>query len=366
MSDYKINVVADMDTSPLEAKLMALQNRKITIQANANGNGLSNMNNSLQQIQNNANNVSASLKGIATTKLKVDALNFLKNQTENAVRSVTDLNKAMTLVIMTMSNMFGSSLYSLKQQSLSMAKDLSTATKTVTDAVTIYANENESVSSMLNKAQPTVLLSSASGMSSSSSADAIQGILNQFNLSENQADFFECSAGTFYNNLFVVAINTGLRPGELFALTEDDIDFEKNEIKVNKTLLYQKLDGDTQKEFHIDLPKTKSSYRTVPINSFCKEALQEQIILHKIICDNSPYKGKLDFPDLLFTTKFGTPLNSQLYLQAIGKIVDEINLTKDPLDAMEKFSGHTFRIISGNPRQFNYRDESANCAYLHS
>lgn len=166
---------------------MALQNRKITIQANANGNGLSNMNNSLQQIQNNANNVSASLKGIATTKLKVDALNFLKNQTENAVRSVTDLNKAMTLVNMTMSNMSGSSLYSLKQQSLSMAKDLSAATKTVTDAVTIYANENESVSSMLNKAQPTVLLSAASGMSSSSSADAIQGILNQFNLSEDQA-----------------------------------------------------------------------------------------------------------------------------------------------------------------------------------
>ena len=187
MSDFKVKVTADLDTSQLEAKLMALQNRKITIQANANGNGLSNMNNSLQQIQNNANNVSASLKGIATTKLKVDALNFLKNQTENAVRSVTDLNKAITLVNMTMSNMSGSSLYSLKQQSLSMAKDLSAATKTVTDAVTIYANENESVSSMLNKAQPTVLLSAASGMSSSSSADAIQGILNQFNLSEDQA-----------------------------------------------------------------------------------------------------------------------------------------------------------------------------------
>ena len=28
--------------------------------------------------------------------------------------------------------------------------------------------------------------------------------------------------------------------------------------------------------------------------------------------------------------------------------------------------GKLFRIISGNPRQFNYRDESANCAYLHS
>ena len=51
MSDFKIKVTADLDTSQLEAKLMALQNRKITIQANANGNGLSNMNNSLQQIQ---------------------------------------------------------------------------------------------------------------------------------------------------------------------------------------------------------------------------------------------------------------------------------------------------------------------------
>ena len=35
MSDFKIKVTADLDTSQVEAKLMALQNRKITIQANA-------------------------------------------------------------------------------------------------------------------------------------------------------------------------------------------------------------------------------------------------------------------------------------------------------------------------------------------
>lgn len=189
MSDFKVKVTADLDASQLEAKLMALQNRTINIKTNVNlnGNGVSNLNNQLQQVQNNANNISASFKNIAATKIKVDALNFLKNQTENAVQSVTDLNKAMTLVNMTMSNMSGSSLYSLKQQSLSMAKDLSAYTKTVTDAVTIYANENESAASMLAKAQPTVLLSAASGMSASSSADAIQGIMNQFNLSEDQA-----------------------------------------------------------------------------------------------------------------------------------------------------------------------------------
>ena len=119
MSDFKVKVTADLDTSQLEAKLNALQNKKINVQvnlSNLNGSGMNNLNNSLQQIQNNANNVSASLKGIATTKLKVDAFNFLKTQTENAVQSVTDLNKAMTLVNMTMSNMSGSSLNSLKQQ----------------------------------------------------------------------------------------------------------------------------------------------------------------------------------------------------------------------------------------------------------
>lgn len=31
---------------------------------------------------------------------------------------------------------------------------------------------------------------------------------------EQQEDFFECSAGTFYHNLFLVAVNTGLRPGD--------------------------------------------------------------------------------------------------------------------------------------------------------
>ena len=101
--EFKVKVTADLDTSQLEAKLNALQNKKINVQvnlSNLNGSGMNNLNNSLQQIQNNENNLSARLKCISTTKLKLDSLNFLKTQTENAVQSVTDLNKAMTLVNM--------------------------------------------------------------------------------------------------------------------------------------------------------------------------------------------------------------------------------------------------------------------------
>ena len=137
---------------------------------------------------------------------------------------------------------------------------------------------------------------------------------------EDQLDFFQCSNGTFYDNLFRTAVSTGLRPGELFALTENDIDFENMEIHVTKTLLYQKLEGDTCKTFHIDDPKTYTSRRTVPINKYCEEALKKQILLHKLVCNNSPYRGKLEFPDLIFC-----------------------NLMRDPLDLMEKFSGHCFR-----------------------
>lgn len=189
MSEFNAKITANVDTSKAEAQLNALtgKDRKVNIQATVNGNGVDSLNNSIQQTQGNANKLSVSLKDMATMRLKSDTLSAIRSQIESAGKAVTDLNQAMTLVNMTMSNMTDASLNSLKQQSISMAKELSTYTKTVTDAITIYANENESAASMLTKAQPTVLLSAASGMKASAAADAIQGILNQFNLSEDQA-----------------------------------------------------------------------------------------------------------------------------------------------------------------------------------
>ena len=76
---------------------------------------------------------------------------------------------------------------------------------------------------------------------------------------EEQSQFFDYCRNTFYDNLFNVAVNTGLRPGELFALQISDIDFENGFIDVNKTLVYQKYLDDNKKTFHIEPPKTKQS-----------------------------------------------------------------------------------------------------------
>ena len=117
---------------------------------------------------------------------------------------------------------------------------------------------------------------------------------------KEQTEFFDCSKGTFYDNLFVVAVLTGLRQGELCALTWDDVDFENKEISVSKTLLYQKLEGDEKKEFHIHPPKTKTSYRKVPINKQCELALKKQFVQRNHIMSKTSTKPVKGYENLLF------------------------------------------------------------------
>ena len=57
---------------------------------------------------------------------------------------------------------------------------------------------------------------------------------------DEQACFLQAAAGDWYEPLFYVALLTGLRQGELCALTWDDIDFEAKTLSVNKTLIYSK------------------------------------------------------------------------------------------------------------------------------
>ena len=161
---------------------------------------------------------------------------------------------------------------------------------------------------------------------------------------ENQASFFDCCKGTFYDNFFIVAITTGMRIGEIAALRWEDIDLDAKLIHVKRTLVYQKYDSDTCKTFHFELPKTKTSIRDIPINKQCEIALKKQFIQKNVVKEKTPKKDiNKDFSDLLFTTKFNTPLNAQIISDAINKIVDEINLTRDATDEIERFSCHCFR-----------------------
>ncbi len=162
---------------------------------------------------------------------------------------------------------------------------------------------------------------------------------------EEQVTFFDCCKGTFYDNLFVTAVSTGMRIGELAALKWEDIDWNNMVINVRKTLVYQQYEGDVKKDFHFENPKTNKSTRKIPINRQCELALKKQFMQKRAVASKQPITKNVreDCADLLFTTRFNTPLNSQIVCDAINKVIEEINLTKDYLDEMESFSAHCFR-----------------------
>ena len=108
---------------------------------------------------------------------------------------------------------------------------------------------------------------------------------------------------------------------------------------MNKTLVYQKYLTDERKEFHVEPPKTKQSYRKVPINSVCRTYLEKQIELKEVVKSKRPKQQN----EYLFVTKFNTPINSQIYSDAIKAVIRQINLTRSFDDEFEIFSGHTFR-----------------------
>ena len=77
------------------------------------------------------------------------------------------------------------------------------------------------------------------------------------------------------------------------------------------------------------------------MNEECEKALQKQIRLKRLL--SRKYKVEEEFKDLLFVTKFNTPINAQILCDSIKRIVDEINLQRDATDKFPVFSAHTFR-----------------------
>ena len=82
-------------------------------------------------------------------------------------------------------------------------------------------------------------------------------------LDENQSRvFLAASESHRLHAMFVMAIGTGLRQGELLGLQWQDIDFEKKTVTVARSLTT------VQSKFVLKSPKTKSSRRTIKLPDF--------------------------------------------------------------------------------------------------
>lgn len=108
----------------------------------------------------------------------------------------------------------------------------------------------------------------------------------------------------------VICLYTGIRLGELLALTWDDIDFNSNLLTINKTSYSAKVDGKTQ--IIVDKPKTKKSNRVIPLPN-------QLVKLLKIIKKESNSK-------YVITTRNSGIVGNRSYQRTFKFILKKINV----------------------------------------
>ncbi len=100
------------------------------------------------------------------------------------VGNVRELQEALVNINYTM-ELSGRQLKKIGESSLQMAKDLNTSASNILSAVKLYANAKESAESILQKAQPAVMLSNVTGMTGEDSAKMLQSVMNQFDMTQD-------------------------------------------------------------------------------------------------------------------------------------------------------------------------------------
>lgn len=162
---------------------------------------------------------------------------------------------------------------------------------------------------------------------------------------EEQEKFLEVAKRSHNYYQYALILETGLRTGEVIGLTWDAIDWEKRTLTVNKTLEYRHK----QHEWRAGPPKTKHSYRTIPLTNRACEILRatrdqwetgkKSDTLSKVLTYmdlRTGQKNNLVMSDLVFINyRTGEPAKNSSYDTHLYKLCDEAGI--------KRFSMHTLR-----------------------
>ena len=115
-----------------------------------------------------------------------------------------------------------------------------------------------------------------------------------------------------YKNIFTIALYTGMRIGEILALKVDDIDFNKKEIHIQRT-----LSKDINNKPKIgDTTKTYAGNRIIPITSLFENELKDAI-----------KRRTLNINNLIFVNRNGTLITNTSTNNAFNRICVQANLS---------------------------------------
>ena len=146
---------------------------------------------------------------------------------------------------------------------------------------------------------------------------------------EETGTFLRYAEDSNYYHLFRFLLETGVRISEALALTWNDVDFVKREIRIDKTIARTSGKG-----FEVsDSTKTASSTRMIPITESVAAILKAQEKRNMMLY-------AMPFDKRIFLNAKGKTSNYNTVNVCIGHIIKQINLEGYH---MEWFSAHAFR-----------------------
>lgn len=119
---------------------------------------------------------------------------------------------------------------------------------------------------------------------------------------------------TFRNLGVYICLSSGMRIGEVCALTWEDVDTDNGVISVNRTIqrIYVIEDGSRKTELILDTPKTKNSIREIPISKDLLRTLK-------------PFK-KIVNPSFFVLTNDAKPTEPRTYRSYYKKLMEHLKM----------------------------------------
>lgn len=144
---------------------------------------------------------------------------------------------------------------------------------------------------------------------------------------EEQSKFTEALKGHNLELLFLMALGTGMRKGELLALKWSDIDFKNSEVSVSRTLQRIRTyeNGEWKKNTLLEQStKTKTSTRVIPIpqNLMLKIKEYKKKQNEKILFMGSEYHNN----NYIFCNELGDPLCESTPWKALKTLLKKLDM----------------------------------------
>lgn len=154
---------------------------------------------------------------------------------------------------------------------------------------------------------------------------------------EETDTFLQYAEKSAYYDYYRLALCTGLRINEAFALQWDDIDWERKMIGIKGTLVYE-----TGKGVRKDSTKTDAGFREIPMIDASEKLLKKLRKKHAEmrILLGPEWKEREGLEDLVLFNAFGSSLCDTNVRKDINRIVERINQDGIPF---AHITPHTFR-----------------------